>query len=31
MWLTQEVTRAAVQGTQSPQKARKGACRHFCP
>nr|DAK75180.1 MAG TPA: hypothetical protein [Caudoviricetes sp.] len=31
MWLTQEEVRAAVQGTQSLQKARKGACRHSCP
>nr|DAQ35402.1 MAG TPA: hypothetical protein [Caudoviricetes sp.] len=29
--MTQEEARAVVQGTQSPQKARKGVCRHFCP
>nr|DAW56542.1 MAG TPA: hypothetical protein [Caudoviricetes sp.] len=31
MWLTQEGKRAAVQATESPQKARKGDSRHSCP
>nr|DAI56876.1 MAG TPA: hypothetical protein [Caudoviricetes sp.] len=31
MWLTQEEARAAVQGTQSPHKTRRGEYRHSCP